>query len=111
MNKDLEYWLALSSKWESSGLAQAKFCEKNGVNYSNFVYWRGELIRKGLSRRFDHRDQDRPASIKTQDSLDFVSLSCAQSSKMSSGFTNNKSHAITLNLPFGITLSIPADVA
>ncbi|BCA94335.1 hypothetical protein TUM19329_24880 [Legionella antarctica] len=40
------YWSEQNSLWESSGLAQPKFCEQQGLVYKQFVYWRGRLNKK-----------------------------------------------------------------
>jgi hypothetical protein len=40
------YWSEQNSLWESSGLAQPKFCEQQGLIYKQFVYWRGRLNKK-----------------------------------------------------------------
>jgi hypothetical protein len=37
------YWMEQDSLWKSSGLAQQKFCEQQGLVYRQFVYWRGRL--------------------------------------------------------------------
>jgi hypothetical protein len=39
------YWSEQNILWESSGLAQKKFCEQKGLVYKQFVYWRGILNR------------------------------------------------------------------
>jgi hypothetical protein len=43
--KGQAYWLEQNTQWESSGLAQQKFCEQQGLVYKQFVYWRGRLNR------------------------------------------------------------------
>jgi len=43
--KGSAYWSEQNSLWESSGLAQPKFCEQQGLVYKQFVYWRGRLNR------------------------------------------------------------------
>ena len=40
------YWSEQSTLWESSGLAQRKFCEQQGLAYKQFIYWRERLNRK-----------------------------------------------------------------
>ena len=37
------YWVEQNTQWESSGLAQQKFCEQQGLTYRQFIYWRGRL--------------------------------------------------------------------
>ena len=41
--KGPSYWAEQNSLWESSGLAQQKFCEQQGLVYKQFVFWRGRL--------------------------------------------------------------------
>ena len=43
--KSQAYWSEQNILWESSGLAQQKFCEQQGLVYKQFVYWRGKLNR------------------------------------------------------------------
>ena len=44
--KQLSYWSRLNSLWESSGVAQKKFCSEQGVDYNQFVYWRSQVLKK-----------------------------------------------------------------
>jgi hypothetical protein len=37
------YWSEKNTQWESSGIAQQKFCEQHGLVYAQFTYWRGRL--------------------------------------------------------------------
>lgn len=41
--KSQVYWSEQNALWESSGLAQQKFCEQQGLVYKRFVYCRGRL--------------------------------------------------------------------
>lgn len=43
--KNQLYWSEQNTLWESSGLAQQKFCEQQGLVYKQFVYWRERLNR------------------------------------------------------------------
>ena len=36
-------WQGHISAWQSSGLSQAKYCERHGLSYSTFLYWRSQL--------------------------------------------------------------------
>jgi hypothetical protein len=45
ITKRKAYWSEQNTQWESSGLAQQKFCEQKGLVYKQFVYWRGILNR------------------------------------------------------------------
>ena len=47
--KSQVYWSEQNALWESSGLAQQKFCEQQGLNYRQFVYWRWLLNRNMLN--------------------------------------------------------------
>jgi hypothetical protein len=37
------YWSEKNTQWESSGIAQKKFCAQHGLVYAQFTYWRGRL--------------------------------------------------------------------
>lgn len=43
------YWSEQNTLWESSGLAQQKFCKQQGLVYKEFVYWRGVLKKTKVS--------------------------------------------------------------
>lgn len=36
-------WTKRIADWQSSGLSQGEFCERHGLAYTAFVYWRGRL--------------------------------------------------------------------
>ena len=38
ITKRQAYWSEQNTQWESSGLAQQKFCEQQGLVYKQFVY-------------------------------------------------------------------------
>ena len=48
-NKIKAHRMELITLWESSGLSQKKFCEQQGLNYRQFVYWRWLLNRNKLN--------------------------------------------------------------
>jgi hypothetical protein len=37
------YWSDLVSAWEQSGLSQAEFCRRRGINGGTFVWWKRQL--------------------------------------------------------------------
>ena len=39
-----EYWLTQIKQWQESQLSQQAYCEKAGIKYSTFVYWRSLLL-------------------------------------------------------------------
>jgi hypothetical protein len=41
--KGREEWVSLMSAYESGDLSQRDFCQKQGVAYSTFGYWRKQL--------------------------------------------------------------------
>ncbi len=41
--KKQAYWTEKNRQWESSCISQQQFCEQQGLNYRQFVYWRGLL--------------------------------------------------------------------
>ena len=36
-------WTKRIADWQSSGLSQGAFCERHGLTYTTFVYWRGRM--------------------------------------------------------------------
>lgn len=36
----LEYWTAHIKNWQTSGLAQRRYCERAGLKFATFDYWR-----------------------------------------------------------------------
>ena len=36
-----EFWRSAIASWESSGLSQQAYCERHGLSYVRFTYWRG----------------------------------------------------------------------
>ena len=48
--KKQEYWSEQNHLWESSELSQQKFCEQQGLSYRQFIFWRGHLKERKLSR-------------------------------------------------------------
>lgn len=50
MNKR-SYWSEQNAQWESSGLAQKKFCEQQGLVYKQFVYWRGRINEQTMVKK------------------------------------------------------------
>jgi hypothetical protein len=49
--KTKAYWSEQNAQWESSGLAQKKFCEQQGLVYKQFVYWRGRLNELNIGKK------------------------------------------------------------
>ncbi len=39
-----EFWLEHVNQWESGNLSQRAYCKQAGINYSTFVYWRGQFL-------------------------------------------------------------------
>ena len=47
---EIKNWEKIVRDWESSGLSQAKYCNKNGIKVSTFIYHRKNLeISTGFS--------------------------------------------------------------
>jgi len=44
-------WRRVNEEWAKSGKPQAVFCQQKNINYSRFVYWRGQFLTEaGKSR-------------------------------------------------------------
>ena len=86
-------WRALSAEWESSDEPQESFCERRGISYNSFVYWRMKFIK---ARKHDAEDKPSSFAPITIGS----STSCVPSSMPS----------IQLILPTGIRLNLFSDV-
>ncbi len=43
MSDRARYWVGLVAAWERSGLSQAEFCRRRGVNSGTFAWWRRRL--------------------------------------------------------------------
>lgn len=41
--KTRDYWSTHMKEWEESKLSQEAYCNKAGIKYNTFVYWRGLL--------------------------------------------------------------------
>ena len=42
------YWQGLLARWRGSGLTQAAFCRRHGVNQFTFSGWKGKLAAAGV---------------------------------------------------------------
>ena len=45
--KKREYWTKQIGEWKESGLSQTDYCQRVGVKYNNFKWWRWKLKKKG----------------------------------------------------------------
>ena len=64
---DTEYvkWRELSEEWKASKEPQPQFCQRKGISYNQFVYWRSKLLQaEGKSRA-----QLQPVKITQPDKL------------------------------------------
>lgn len=60
-------WHEHIKRWESSKLSQQAYCVQAGINYSTFVYWRGQfLLESGQSKP----QQFLPVEVKQQSQSD-----------------------------------------
>ena len=90
--KNQAYWTEQSSLWESSKLSQRKFCEQQGLNYRQFIYWRNLLNERKSS-------SSKPKLLK---------ISTIQTSQKSYAITKPDS-GLEVILPTGIKLYIKAE--
>jgi len=65
-NENKENWLNLVKKYETSGLSQKAFCEKNNLKLSSFRYW----VSKASSNPSDKKDY--------KEEFEFASISISQ---------------------------------
>jgi transposase-like protein len=47
-----EDWQSILKTYESSGLSQKKFCEREGISKASFYKWRTKLLRQSKSSGF-----------------------------------------------------------
>lgn len=45
-----DYWQSHIEAWQNSKLKQEAYCEREGIRYNTFVYWRGILLGKGVKK-------------------------------------------------------------
>ena len=50
----VRYWLGLVDAWSGSGLSQAEFCRRRGVNGVTFAWWKRPLRRESGVRCTNH---------------------------------------------------------
>jgi transposase-like protein len=43
MSERAKYWSDLVAAWSQSGLSQAEFCRRRGINGGTFVWWKRQL--------------------------------------------------------------------
>jgi hypothetical protein len=97
-------WLRLFAECESAGLAQEAFCQQNGISYWKFCQQRSDLVKRGLLKPM------RPVTAKAKKAAKGVDSPFLpiQIAKLRQG---ELSRMIEIQLPHGIILRIPADVA
>ena len=83
------YWTEKNTQWESSGIAQQKFCEQHGLVYAQFAYWRGKLKQTNV--------------INIEPKLLKVSTPCAEQRPL---FIAESASCLEVILPTGIKLYI-----
>jgi len=81
-------WLEIFTESESSGLPQKDYCKQNGVSYWKFCQQRSDLVKRGLMR-----------------SQPFLPIQIAEMPQVKLPVM------IEIQLPHGIILRIPPDVA
>ena len=89
-------WLNLFGEQESSGLAEDIFCEQKEVSHWKFCQMRRDLIKRGLLKL------KKPAKM---DPASFLEIQIAEARQ------RRLPSMIEVQLPYGIILRIPADVA
>lgn len=98
-------WSSLCKAWESSGLSQKQFCTENALSYGKFCEQRSLLINRGeaksqRSARLQSKQPVQPLMRPSFLPLEFGVTSPAAPQKQ-----------LEIQLPHGIILRIPLDVA
>ena len=115
MSRNLNRWLKISNSWEESGLSQEQFCKNKRIKYSQFAKWRSQLIDHGMVARRDNKIDATEAAPMKNTTKAFIPITTAitgqPTSQVNTANNNSqtKSDCIIINLPFNITLAIPAD--
>ncbi len=97
-------WLKFFTECESSGLSQEVFCKQKGISYWKFYKQRRDLVKRGLLKPM------RPVGAKTKKpakeikSQPFLPIQITRAPQI-------QARMIEIQLPHGIILRIPADVA
>ncbi len=63
MSERAEYWADRLAAWEQSGLSQAAFCRREGINGGTFAWWKRQLQKAGGQRP---ARRGRPAKASTR---------------------------------------------
>lgn len=92
-SETIAYWSEQNTLWESSGLAQAEFCQQQGLGYKRFVYWRGRIV-----------NQDMPQVTKPK----LLKVTVAGVTK-DSQTTATPTSSLEVILPTGVRLYIKAE--
>ena len=61
MTNRAKYWARLVESWQKSGLTQAEFCRRRGVNAVTFAWWKGKF--RGTGGGAHHR-RGRPTATR-----------------------------------------------
>ena len=84
-------WLEIFTECESSGLPQKDYCKQKGVSYWKFCQQRSDLVKRGL--------------LKAMRSQPFLPIQIVEMPQVKLPVM------IEIQLPHGIILRIPPDVA
>ncbi len=97
-------WLKFFAECESSGQTQEIFCKQKGVSYWKFYKHRRDLVKRGLLKPMRPIAAIPKKAAKVIASP-FLPIQIAEMPQV------KLSRMIEIQLPHGITLRIPADVA
>ncbi len=100
MQTDQE-WLSIVKEWEQSSLTQQEYCEQAKVKYWKFCEKRGQLIRRGLLNR------SLPERRALLNRKAFLPIELPKVTQPKLAMAN----MIEIQLPHGVVLRIPTDVA
>lgn len=98
-------WLSLFAECESSGLPQEIFCKQNGISYWKFCQQRSGLVKRGLLKAA------RPIAVKQKQPTQVIKSQPFIPIQIAKAPQTELTRMIEIQLPHGIVLRIPADVA
>ncbi len=107
MSDRARYWEGLVAEWEQSGLTQAEFCRRRGVNDVSFAWWKRKL--GGTRGRPGKPARRRSASGGDGQRASFVEVGLSDR-VLAAGSGNAMSSAgYEVVLPQGVVVRVPSD--
>jgi hypothetical protein len=95
MNQRAEYWRGMIAAWARSGLSQAEYCRRQGIQAVTFSWWKRRLSQAEVGAGDRRQDRFRSAAVKAG----FVEVRVPQLTRA----------AYEVVLPGGRTVRVPGD--